>query len=350
MLISAACTEVSAPRLAPITDAAHGGLGPAAPAWQVTYLGTDWYDRARAWAVNDSNVVVGSVQLDAGSRSTTSFRATTSALQLLSLGAGRVSHVARGINRSGEIVGWFSAGGTFYDTAPWTSDTAFHLSPAGITTVLPPTHLGRTGAFDINDAGWIAGFEVGGGPWQSLWIRGHNGLYAVHELPGPIAEAVAVNTSGLVAGTSWTAGTGGVYGAMRMSLNDWDDLSNAGYCASDINDSNILVGIGPDSSIVTYQGFGVIPQGVKASSRECRGDAPRLSNTGRIAGTRSGQGAFTLRAGLLEALPLPAGANFSYANAINTCGTIAGSVSSRTTGKQRPVIWRRMEGGVQVCD
>jgi hypothetical protein len=157
-----------------------------------------------------------------------------------------------------------------------------------------------------------------------------------------------VNSSGMVPGTSWTFGSG--YGVLRLSLIGFDDLSEDGFCASDINDRNTLVGLGPDSSIVLYQAVVPSPIGVKGTSRDCRRDPPRISDRGRVAGTTNAQRAFMQRNGLTELLPLPALASASRATSINACGTIAGSVRLSATGLERPAVWRRMNGGVQVCD
>ncbi len=344
LMFTAACLDPASPRTPLAPDAALRGLGSAS--WQVSYIGSDWYPRVRSWAVNDSNVVVGSAQTGANIQTTTAFRAAGGALQLLALGNGRISHVARGINSSGEIVGFVSRGGGFYDTAPQLEDSAFYRNAAGITTILPTNALTYSaGAFDINEAGSIAGFGVGD-PDAYLWTRSHNGAYVANELAGPLPDGVALNGAGVVVGTSWALGVG----ALRLSLNGWQDLSDAGYCASDINDGNMVVGVGPDSSIVYTFGFGMISIGVKAVERNCRGDAPRISNKGRLVGTRTGQGAFTRIYGTIENLPLPAGASFAFANSVNTCGTIAGTVVSKTTGLQRGVIWRRMAVEGQICD
>jgi hypothetical protein len=64
----------------------------------MTYIGTDRYERVDSWAVNDADVVVGSVQRTGSSLTTTAFRASGNVLALLSFGPGVVSWVARGIN------------------------------------------------------------------------------------------------------------------------------------------------------------------------------------------------------------------------------------------------------------
>ena len=79
-----------------------------------------------------------------------------------------------------------------------------------------------------------------------------------------------------------------------------------------------------------------------------------ISDRGRVVGTDGAlRRACTLYGDTLTYLPLPSGASRSRAGDVNTCGTIAGSVSSsRKSDPELAVLWRRVSGTPPhpVCD
>lgn len=328
---------------------------PSSETWEVIALAPSGsYGYARSWAINDSNVVVGTANTGPNGPANFAWRWRNSAFGVLPLPAGAS---ARSINRSGAIVGAVGALDSQYGCL---GSSAFHLSPAGVMSWLPMDTVHALGrdypvwnvANDINDSGLIAGTDCfmnqhtaiqwspTGNNWQLQYLR---------YLPagGAYGAAFAVNNKGFVVGHHGSTDIGAhywLYPSHHAAL----DTPGLQSMARDINNNGYTVGVnqkGDQGAYLWLHPFSATPLGFT--------DAWAISDKLRAAG-HDEQHPVTARNGLVTALPLPQGATKGLATAVNSCGIVAGHVTypaSPTQGtREQPVIWRRKVGGVATCD
>ncbi len=325
----------------------------------------------RAFAINDSNVVVGGATIGPSDHDTKAWRWRTGIFTYLNP-PNESRSVAHGINLAGEIVGWFTPCGVslaYLDPySPcvdahgnhWTWEaTGFFRSSSGQYQLLPT--IGEpwnesAAAMDINDSGQVVVEEVNVGNGKTFSYRGRltiAGHWIFTKLGSSVeaerdyyAKVAAINNVGTAVGN-----TGGWYGFLWPGSAATILQPNTTYqsdCIADINDSNASVGV--IGGMVTFFGW----KSILPSSGNCYSEPPRISNAGRlVATTKNATGnliPFTWKAGVLEYLPLPPGATSGTATAVNTCGVVAGSVRYPGINKDVIVLWRRLDGRAFVCD
>lgn len=153
--------------------------------------------------------------------------------------------VVTAVNNQSQIVGTRSSGA---------ADQAF-LYAAEAFQDLPGLDTGSSAAFDINDAGHIAGSStLDGAERATLWVNGQpQDLDVLDNVPGAASRALGLNNNGLVAGT---AQKDGAWHAVLwveetvLDLNDflpedgpWDVLQTAVR----VNDGGWIAGTGLQS-------------------------------------------------------------------------------------------------------
>ena len=369
LAVLVACREHPPALFEPTVLADRQEVGALATTWKVTLLtNVGGWERARSWAINDSNIVVGSARPAANASQTIAWRWRNGVFSTLAIPNATKGATARGINRSGDIVGWLGGGNCFSDRVPQCADTAFHRATNGVVTRLPKLQPGTgTAAYDINDKGQVVGFEIVYPPvapkspqplrWSRAtpngpWLAALGSIYADH--------LVASNNSGTAAGAygNWpfagvTAMTHSLVG-QRTTL--WPTAAPS--CASDINNGGLVVGMKkqffrPNPHTDNHIVYGVAGNMMytleKGDAFDCF-EGPRISDKNRIVGTAIGGKPFTLRNGIRHYLPLPFGATSGTAHAVNSCGVIAGSARFTTINKDFPVIWRQYSGPALTCD
>lgn len=119
---------------------------------------------------------------------------------------------------------------------------------AGVETnigALPPgPNSPQSGANAINESGWIAGWSLGSANWQRAVLWDGTALYDLGSLAGTWSMANAINSNGVVVGS--TAVKDDVYPHAaafdRGTIHDLGSLGPTGSTAYGINDSGRVVG------------------------------------------------------------------------------------------------------------
>lgn len=352
-ILLTACQDTPPTGWRPLPEQGEAGMNsPSSETWEVIPLtSSSSYGYARSWAINDSNVVVGTANIGSNGPANVAWKWRDSTFGLLGLPAGAS---ARSINRSGAIVGAVGS----HDGEDGCADARpFHLSPAGVLRWLRIDTLyseyRSAVAMDINDGGRIVGTDCftfvsqpiqwspAGNGWrlQRLTYGGFSGL----------GMAMGVNNNGYVVGNSGNTDTG----AHIWRFPDYHaGLDPAPFYVSgarDINHAGYIVGWkslpGGIEAYLWWPPFSEDPLGFSF--------AFSISNKMRVAG-RDQALPVTARNGVVTLLPLPTGATQGLATAVNTCGIVAGHVvypgSPGQKTREQPVIWRRRVGGVATCD
>ncbi|MFN8574241.1 MAG: hypothetical protein U0132_19480 [Gemmatimonadaceae bacterium] len=332
--------------------------------WQITLLEPSGnFEFGRSYGINDSNVVVGAVRAGFNPANTRAFMWRGGLFSILSFGTNVSGSTARGINLRGEVSGWVAGPWhPFSAEVPFNADTAYFRSASGTVTRLPRYHGNGGGGYDINNFSEIAGFLDNGFGIPVEW-RKVNGAWTIGLLPTfGGGYVIGFNASGVAAGTFIEPLGGGAYdtGAFYTQLNGPSySFSTLGTptCGSDVNNAGSVVGLrstGTNSTVWDVVNFvpilGAVPIGVQSAANTCIENGPRINSAGRIVGTTANNLPYTWKSGSLTYLPLPYGAATGTAGAVNTCGVVAGSVRILGLNKDFPVIWRRYNNQVLVCD
>jgi len=365
-----ACREQPPAPLEPTVLANRQDVGALATTWKVTLLtNAGGWDRARSWAINDSNIVVGSARPAGNASQTFAWRWRNGVFSALAIPNATKGATARGINKAGEIVGWVGGGNCFSDRVPQCFDTPFHRAPNGVVTNLTKYLISSsTAAYDINDQGRVVGFEyaatpvAGDLPRTLQWSRATPASpYSVIQM-GKCCSFTSINGAGITVGASSRWGTDSTrtlvnLTPLQLSYYMWPDVSQY-HCGTDISDANVVVGL--SHSVATSQtkvvygwdsSAGAYPSKIQddIDAFDCF-EGPRVSKKLRIVATAVGGKPFTWKGNAITYLPLPFGATKGTAQAVNTCGTIAGSVRFAAINKDFPVIWRKYNGPALACD
>jgi len=295
-------------------------------------------DGAMATGINNLGQIVGAItptfMRDVAVSWTVSESAVVSRQVLGTLAAGNHSR-AMGINDLGQVVGWYSDGS---DRRPfvWTAD-------GGMLDLGVPTGFPGANAYDINDAGQVAGviFPRLDGVWEvsfngrfMVWTVDQRGMPTSEQdmgtLGGEHAAALGINSSGKAAGTSYRDDllrpTGLIWSASEgileldgftevVAINDFDELAGN----SEGRDSGFFWS--------PADGFMEIPEGIPAD----------LNNSSQVVGTTfstiddgigAASSAFIWETGEAKVLPPPPpteiGWHSYHATAINDAGWVVG--------------------------
>ncbi|MCZ6654470.1 MAG: hypothetical protein O7D91_15755 [Planctomycetota bacterium] len=255
-----------------------------------------------------------------------------------------------GLSESGRVGYYHHCGESEgFEAFIWTSES-------GLVTLTTPPGVQSAQAFDINDAGQIAG-TMGGfvSPLRGFF---YDGDYVPLDPPpgGSFSDARAINNSGQVVGTAdnpktssaeaflWEAGTMTILGPMPIP----------GSAASDINEAAVVVGHMGDTSHQnpTARGFiweegnvtvlDPIPGGVTSV-------ATAINNVGQVVGwglvpsedSPSGfvDHAFLWTDGVMTDLGTLPGRDRSWATDIKDSGQVIGMCALSGQDRDKPFLW-----------
>lgn len=193
--------------------------------------------------------------------------------------------------------------------------------------------------------------------WPVAWTQS-GGQWQVTSGTIPASHYDAVASGPVIAGTSIDFKSAFI----KTDIDDYDVefLPKLGpnpieTFATDVNESGHVVGVARRTGVpptYSYWTGGIVTDvGVQAPTPAgMSGLWGSLSNLGRIAGVNGATSrAFTKRNGVVHTLPLPANGALSWAEDVNTCGTIAGWVIFNDFST-RAVIWNRYNGNQLLCD
>jgi uncharacterized membrane protein len=221
-----------------------------------------------------------------------------------------------GINRSGQVVGTYTAGGTGH---------GFLLSE-GVYTTLDVPGATATVAWDINDAGQIAGSYTAGATTHGFLLSG--GTYTTIDAPGATRTMPrGIGESGAIVGEYTADGTshGFVLDAGTVTTIDVPGATFTSY-VSEINDAGEIVGRfdnpGTNSGFLLSGGTYTTLAFPGAASSAGLG----INDSGEIIGGYTAGGVrhgFLLRDGTYTPLDVP-GSTFTTPRKINDSGLIAG--------------------------
>lgn len=194
-------------------------------------LGTLGGDRSVAYGINDFGQVVGKSEL-ANNGPSHAFITGPDGLGMTDLGALpniNAYSQARSINNSGQVAGETSA-------------RAFITGPNGVG--ISATNIKQTIAFDINEAGQLAGVSDG----RHAFITGLNGKGITPIQPLEVGlqnYASDINNSGQVVGYSFAeyGQQAFITGNNGIGVTNLGTLGGSNSVASDINDAGEVVGI-----------------------------------------------------------------------------------------------------------
>jgi probable HAF family extracellular repeat protein len=189
--------------------------------------------------------------------------------------------------------------------------------------------------YAISNSGIVAGFAENSSGTQSAFS--YNGQLTLLPAAGALSsQANGVNSSGIVAGTVFTAAgaVGGIWNGTVFS-----GIANPGSYAMDINDQGWVVGAAQGDAFIDKNGaltnLGTLPGGTWSA-------AYSLNETGQVAGYGdTGSGNFhaflwTANSGMVDLGTL--GGTSSYAMGINAAGNIVGS-STDSSGFLQAFLW-----------
>ena len=323
----------------------HAALVPGAY-WQVLSISSS-DNGARATAINDAGAIVGHRVDDQGvSRA---FRHAAGSMTIFPTAPG-TEMSAFGINEGGQIAGATLVNGTM---------RGYVRHANGVVALLP--HFGQAGtnnfAFAINDLGEVAGHtdSYRGLRWSVAF-----GGWTVSPMPivlsRPVMHVQEINNAGWIVGgvsdqygrsEAFVQQPGGpvqLIGSLGNRSTGWS-INNSGKV---LGASNV---IGGDPRYFSWTSFGGIKNEAGTGGWADRG---AISDKGRIAGVDNINGrerAFTVYQGIYDVLPLLPNGRHSRAYAVNSCGTIVGTVHT-SDGFIHAVRWRRVVGNppVGICD
>jgi probable HAF family extracellular repeat protein len=204
--------------------------------------------------------------------------------------AGDSGSVARGINVSGQVVGW-SNGPTGTRAFVYTDGIGMRLLPA-------PAGRPHSVARAINNAGTVVGTATTGGTDLGHAVRWTNGVPRdIGTLgSGPYSEGYGINTAGTAVGYSY------IDGAV-------------------LDGTHAFVQTDPAAMVDVTPGGSAEGQGV--------------NSVGQVTGWKNGR-AFRWHAGTFTDLGVPVGLAMSFGFAINDGGQVAGSAISASGNTERP--------------
>jgi probable HAF family extracellular repeat protein len=215
----------------------------AAQSYTATDLGTlGGGNYAIPQSISDSGAVVGYATLSNGIQHAFVWTSKTGMQDIGTLDGLAAQSAARGINNSGEAIGFsYLADGKTYHAFLWTRDTGMHdLGTLGGTD---------SAASGINDAGEVVGgasLADGFSSHAFLWTTA-GGMEDLGTLGGTISYAQAISDSGEVVGYSYLAGDVTYHAFMWTEAGGMQDLgafddTNSGALA--VNMAGQIAGVG----------------------------------------------------------------------------------------------------------
>jgi len=291
----------------------------------------------------------------------------------LGVGAGYASR-ATGVNNSGTVVGnirddthadgtttnsgfrYFYAGGVMetlrYDTPNLTGSSQYG----------PVLHH-QTAAYAINNAGQVAGsIDING--WSALGAAaGSQGPYATIFQPdgsvdffpgleGSVSQALAINSAGLIAGTTWpnSVSQAGVPGIVDID-GSWHRIPSTGSYGAAFGMNDLGQTVGANGGFRTFLSTG----GTTTLISNTLGgndlfSATDINNNGVVVGSAGTTGprhayTYTESGGMVDLGALLPG-YFSEALAINDSGLVVGSGAS--PNGVRALLWSEATGAVDL--
>ena len=248
-------------------------------------------------------------------------------------------------NATGMVVGWYQVSGLDFSAFYYEPSTGFHII----------TEVPRDGyAFGVNDGGQVVGYydTVVGGLHAFLWSAAQ-GFQDVHPSPAYTeSRAYDINDNGQIVGVvdgrvaRWTAG-GPVHFGPREGV-DYNPVSGRGLLPplGIANGGALAGGVHTASGDSAWTFAGGTGTGVPFR----HGVATDRSSRGRVVGWGEATAPPTYLVAKTEfggaVAALPGGVPFkpSFAAAVNTCGDIAGWLTTAAS-KHRAVLWK-----ISTCD
>ena len=310
-------------------------LTASALSYTLTDLGTLGGATTIPFGINDSGSVVGwSAAVIAGQQYEHAFLYSGGSMTDLGVLGGTWS-IARGINNSGTVVG-------YSDTSQWNIHHAFSYSNGTMTDLgsgLAASATGYSLAYSVNSGGTVVGwanFPVGNGRPMS-YSNGTMSIVhtsAVDDFENIGGEAVGINTSGTIAGSSFVNINGLPYQhAFSKSGDTVTDLGTlpgaTTSAAKGINDSGTVVGTSENRPFLYTAGAMTDLLGTGIGG----GIAEAINNSGMVVGYLTHPGfsrtqAFAYLNGsmlnLNDFIPNNPGWDLIDATAINSSGQIVG--------------------------
>jgi len=243
------------------------------------------------------------------------------------------------VNKAGVAAGW--SGKPYYGGS---NEHAVKWLPNGIMVDLHPSWAATSHATDVNEAGWVSG-----------WVQsGHLGTLPVVWLPDGQLQ--------LSSGALFPD-------AVAMGLNDLAQVVGADLVQSSADPAGDVFSLLGTATLwpqlVVGGALALLPCGGSTAHGELPGSAAfEISNLGRIVGTcrvvdpngSSIDRAWTVRFinGAVGSFSfLPSRSSYTWARAVNACGTVVGYANSPSAGFEA-VVWTRIDAsgpsGVPVCD
>lgn len=234
---------------------------------------------------------------------------------------------------------------------------ALAAPPYFMTDLTLTAGLGPADAYGVNDSGLVVGHRKVGDDWKAYSLESSSGWRDLGELPnGTSSMARVVNSSGTIAGWSWTNTAGNLHGVVWMPGQQIIDLGalpgNDTSEAMDINDAGWTCGHaaaadGRNHAVVWDTDFAIYDLGCLPGDNYSYAQA--IANDGLVVGYSFSSADYLgdmftwTRAGGMVNVGRPAGAKSVVPLKINNLGQAVCKVSS-TSGQTSYALWSAATG------